>query len=205
MGIVSRICTTVLLILLLQVAWPPVSASPQAGVAPPPEAARVLDALHQGGLVVLLRHSATEPGVGDPPGFDLKDCATQRNLSEAGREQARRLGRWFQANGIAPTAVRASPWCRARETAMLAFGQSEDWAPLSNLFADRSGQHEQVRQVREAIAAVGSGDVDILVSHGVSINAFIGVYLAQGELVVVRPSGGTGVAGVEVVGRLLLP
>jgi hypothetical protein len=47
--------------------------------------------LRAGGLVVFIRHADTDPGVGDPPGFRLDDCKTQRNLSAAGREQARRL------------------------------------------------------------------------------------------------------------------
>jgi broad specificity phosphatase PhoE len=154
---------------------------------------------------VLLRHSATEPGVGDPPGFDLKDCSTQRNLSGAGRAQARNLGRWFQSKAIVPAMVRTSPWCRARETAELAFGRSEDWQPLSNLFGDRSAREAHVREVREAIAALADGEIAVFVSHGISIDAFIGVYLAQGEFVVVRSSGTPRAAGIEVVGRLLVP
>ncbi len=178
-------------------------------LAAPPEEERLLQSIRQAGVVILIRHSATDPGVGDPPGFKLADCATQRNLSESGREQARRLGQWFAANGIRPTGVRVSPWCRTRETAALAFGRSENWAALSNLLGDRSNQDEPARQVQAAIAGVGSTAVDVLVSHGVSINAFIGVYLQQGEMVVVRPAGPTGIAAgkpqVEVVGRLLLP
>lgn len=187
-----------------------------------PDESRLLQAMRQGGVAVLIRHAATEPGVGDPPGFELTDCATQRNLSNAGRAQARRLGEWFKSHGIVPTSVRASPWCRTRETATLAFGRSEDWPPLSNLFGDRSHQGDQARQVRSAIANVGSGSTEVLVSHGVSINAFIGVYLSQGEFVVVRPSGADGAGGVEggrrasmgasvdapgvdVLGRLLIP
>ena len=179
------------------------------GATPQPEEERLLQSLRQGGVVALIRHAATDPGVGDPPGFKLGDCATQRNLSESGREQARRLGRWFEANGIRPTSVRTSPWCRARETATLAFGRSEDWAALSNLLGDRRMQHEHAGQVQVAIDRAERGAVDVLVSHGVSINAFIGVYLQQGEMVVVRPGHGAGSSSrqpaIEVVGRLLVP
>lgn len=165
--------------------------------------ARLLQAMRQGGVAVLIRHSATDPGTGDPPEFRLNDCATQRNLSDAGRAQARRLGGWFRSNGIVPASVRASPWCRTRETATLAFGRFEDWPALSNLFGDRSRQQDHALQVRRAIADVAVGHTAVLVSHGISINAFIGVYLSQGEFVVVRPSGGDG--GVEVLGRKLIP
>src|SRR5690606_13798973 len=125
---------------------------------------------------------------GDPPGFKLGDCSTQRNLSDDGRAQASRIGQWFKQRAIAPTVVRASPWCRTRETAMLAFERFEDWNALSNLLSDRSRQEEHARQVLEAIAGVGPKEVAVLVSHGVTINAFIGEYLRQGELVVIRPA-----------------
>ena len=110
----------------------PASPAPAAGSA---EQDRLVQALRSGGLVVLIRHSATLPGVSDPPGFRMDDCPTQRNLSDAGRAQARRIGQWFRQHGIEPTVIRASPWCRTRETAMLAFGRSEDWPALSNLLA----------------------------------------------------------------------
>ncbi|HZH08164.1 MAG TPA: histidine phosphatase family protein [Lautropia sp.] len=167
--------------------------------------ARIVQALKQGGVTVLIRHSATDPGTGDPPGFKLSDCATQRNLSDGGREQARRLGQWFKANAIQVTAVRTSPWCRTRETATLAFGRSDDWSALSNLLSDRSRQGDQTKQVREAIAAQTDGAVSVFVSHGVSISAFVDVYLQQGEMVVVRHAGAAGNGGMEVVGRLLIP
>jgi broad specificity phosphatase PhoE len=176
-----------------------------AFAATTPEEGRLVEAVRQGGVVILLRHSATEPGVGDPPGFSLSDCATQRNLSDGGREQARRLGEWFKQNRIVPTSVRNSPWCRTRETSMLAFGRTEDWRALSNLINDGSNRPEQTREVREAIAASADKAIDIYVSHGVSISAFVDVYLQQGEFVAVRQRRGTGETGFEVVGRLLVP
>ena len=118
----------------------------------------------------------------------MDDCPTQRNLSEPGRAQARRIGQWFRQHGIEPTVIRASPWCRTRETAMLAFGRSEDWPALSNLLAGRSRQDERAKEVLDAIASIGAKDLPVLVSHGVTIDAFIGEYLQQGEMVVVRPA-----------------
>ena len=49
-----------------------------------------------GGQVILMRHAVTTPGVGDPTGFKLDDCSTQRNLTDAGREDARRVGAHVQ-------------------------------------------------------------------------------------------------------------
>jgi hypothetical protein len=69
-------------------------------------------ALQQGGHVLFVRHARTTPGAGDPPGFRLKDCATQRNLSEEGRTQARRMGETFRKRGVPIGEVLSSPWCR---------------------------------------------------------------------------------------------
>lgn len=183
------------------------SESLPPAASPPPsnsDEARLAGEIRRGGVVVLVRHSATDPGVGDPPGFRLDDCSSQRNLSDTGREQARRLGRWFAENRIRPTSVRASPWCRTVETAQLAFGASESWPALSNLIADRSREAAHSREVLAAIAAVTPGAVDVYVSHGVTINAFVGIYLQQGELAVIRPAAADR-PGFELVGRLLVP
>jgi phosphohistidine phosphatase SixA len=198
----------------------PALPAPAAGSA---EQDRLVQALRGGGVVVLMRHSATVPGIGDPPGFRMDDCPTQRNLSDAGRAQAQRIGQWFRQHGIEPTILRASPWCRTRETAMLAFGRSEDWPALSNLLRDRSRQDEHAKEVLDSIARIGARDLHVLVSHGVTIDAFIGEYLQQGEMVVVRPgrSAATAASGgppgaaatgkvdegrrIQVVGRLLIP
>src|SRR3712207_1219854 len=53
------------------------------------------NALKAGGVVALMRH-ARAPGVGDPSNFRLDDCATQRNLSEAGRAQSNHIGEAFR-------------------------------------------------------------------------------------------------------------
>src|SRR6059058_1594518 len=92
-----------------------------AGAAPADEALWAL--LRGGGQVVLVRHALTDPGVGDPPGFDLDQCSTQRNLSEAGRREAEKLGQVLRAHDVPVAAVLTSPWCRCRETARLAFGR----------------------------------------------------------------------------------
>ena len=74
-------------------------------------------ALRAGGAVVVLRHAQTVPGIGDPPGFRLQDCSTQRNLSEEGRQQARRLGETLRRAGVKVDEVLSSRWCRCLDTA----------------------------------------------------------------------------------------
>src|SRR5690606_14411439 len=70
--------------------------------------------LRQRGYAVLMRHSDA-PGYGDPPGYRLDDCATQRNLSEEGRAHARRIGESFRERGVRFDRVLTSPWCRCKE------------------------------------------------------------------------------------------
>jgi phosphohistidine phosphatase SixA len=159
----------------------------------------VWETLRAGGQVVLIRHAATEPGLGDPPGFRLEDCATQRNLSEAGRAESRRMGAAFRQRGIPVHRVLSSRWCRCLETARLAFGRVEPWPALDSFFENRSREPEQTRAVRALIAEPFAGGNLILVTHQVNITALTGIVPAMGEIVVLSPQpGGT----VRIAGRL---
>ena len=111
------------------------------------------DLLRAGGCVVLMRHAVTVAGVGDPPGFRLDDCSSQRNLSDAGRQQARALGEAFQRERVQLAEVRSSAWCRCVDTAQLAFGRHTVWAPLNSFFqvGDRAAQ---TRAVLQGVAGV---------------------------------------------------
>jgi phosphohistidine phosphatase SixA len=182
-----------------------IGASVAPGVARG-EDAGVVDALRAGGVAVLLRHSQTTPGVGDPPGWKLANCSSQRNLDDQGRAQAKRIGAWFKKQKIAPTVVRNSPWCRTRDTAQLAFGRTQDWPPLANLFNDPGPTETNTEKVLRYIAGLRPGDVAVLVSHGSSISAFVGEHVGQGEAVVVRAKrGAKGRVETVVVGRIVVP
>lgn len=155
----------------------------------------------QGGVAVMIRHARTEPGTGDPPNFRLGDCSTQRNLSNEGRAQARRLGAAFAARGIAPTAVLSSQWCRCIDTAREAFGRNVEEPALNSFFDERRTEPAQSAAVRARIAALNRGEVVVLVTHQVNMTAIAGAYPAEGELFVLAPSGKT----FELVGRLPSP
>jgi hypothetical protein len=114
-----------------------------AWAAEPPDLWALLKA---GGQVVVMHHASTDPGVGDLPDLRLEDCATQRNLSAAGREEARRIGEAFRARGVPIGDLLSSRWCRCLETARLAFGRVEPWPPLDSFFRDRgrdAAQHHR--------------------------------------------------------------
>ena len=148
--------------------------------------------LRAGGLVLLMRHAATVEGLGDPPGFRLDDCATQRNLSEAGRGEARRAGERLREERVPIAQVYTSPWCRCRETARLAFGAAEDWEPLSSFFDVPDREAELTERVRKRIASYvrkpPSGNV-VMVTHNVNIAAVTKLSVGPAEIVVVKPDG----------------
>lgn len=160
--------------------------------------------LCSGRHVLLMRHAATEEGLGDPPGFRLGDCKTQRNLSGGGREQARRVGDALRRERVPIARVYTSPWCRCRETAMLAFGKAEDWSPLSSIFDFPDREPDYSERVRKRIASYASRDPGgnvVMVTHNVNIAALTKLSVAPAEIVVVRPDG---CCGLRVVDRLVV-
>lgn len=156
-------------------------------------------ALRDGGHVALMRH-AIAPGVGDPAGFRLDDCTTQRKLSAQGRAQARAIGERFRANGIATAAVFSSQWCRCLDTAReLALGEVVAFPGLNSFFADRGEEARHTAAVRALIGERARSPLPlVLVTHQVNITALTGVFPASGEIIVLRVDGDT----PSVAGRI---
>lgn len=156
-------------------------------------------ALKTPGTVVLMRHAQTEPGVGDPPGFRLGACHTQRNLSDAGRTQAQRVAAAFAAEGVVPFDVRSSAWCRCQDTARLAFGRATVWPAINSTF---QGQGDPERGKAEVLAAAHAwrnpGPL-VLVTHQVNISHITGEFTAMGEMLAARAANGR----LQVLARLL--
>ena len=133
------------------------------------------------GGVLLIRHAATEAGLGDPPEFVLGQCRTQRNLSEEGRQASRQLGLSFRQLGIQPDVVRSSQWCRCQDTARLAFGQFEDWPALNSTFAGQGDAAAQQMAMRQRLQNLPAGRMEVWVTHQVNMTALTGAYPAMGE------------------------
>lgn len=157
------------------------------------------------GDVVLYRH-ALAPGGGDPPGFRVGDCSTQRNLSDEGRAQARQIGAALrQRLGTLPvTAVWASPWCRTLDTARLAFPgvmvQPQD--AFASFFQTPEREAAALAQARQQLAGWRGPGVLVVVTHQVNITGLTGIFPASGEGVALRwTAGGSG----QVLGRLAPP
>jgi phosphohistidine phosphatase SixA len=158
--------------------------------------------LRSGGVTVLMRHAATVPGIGDPPNFSLGECATQRNLSEAGRRQARAIGAAFRQHGVNPGAVWSSRWCRCLDTAKLAFGRAQSELALDSMFNDdAAASNAKLRDLRTRLAARRETTPLVLVTHDVNIRALTGASLAQGEMVLTILRDGK----LEPIGRLSVP
>lgn len=162
-----------------------------AGRALAQSADESIDALlREGGNVLLIRHAATVSGVGDPPGFRLDDCSTQRNLSDRGRADARRLGERLKASGGSFAHVRSSAWCRCTDTARLAFlAEPEVWQPLNSFFAGQGNQSTQTAVALGEARRVPAGENWVWVTHQVNISALTGTSVAMGEVLIARWNG----------------
>ncbi len=142
------------------------------------------------GLVVLMRH-AEAPGTGDPPGFRLGDCTTQRTLDDGGRAQARRMGDRLRELGIRQARVLSSQWCRCLETArLLDLGPVEELPALNSFFGHPEEKAAKVVAVQNVLAGLpDDGAPVILVTHQVTVTALTGVHPASGEAVLLRANG----------------
>jgi hypothetical protein len=145
------------------------------------------------GPVLVMRHAQTDPGVGDPPGFVLARCSTQRNLSAEGRAQARAFGARLASLGLRPTAIRSSRWCRCLHTGdeiaagLAGYGRAaapktEPWPALDSFFEDRAREPAQTALLRERLASLGTSlGFELWVTHQVNITAFTGGFAAMGQ------------------------
>lgn len=144
-------------------------------------------ALAKGGHVALIRHGNAPPGYGgDPPGFRFDDCKTQRNLDDAGREQARALGEAFRKHGVRVDRVVSSPVCRCMETGQLmAVGPVEtSWA----LLPDLGSSAIRVVALEEMVSSWRGPGTLVLVTHGLTVGRLTGFTLEQAETLVLRPT-----------------
>ena len=166
-------------------------------------------ALAKGGHVALIRHGNAPPGYGgDPPGFRLDDCTTQRNLDDVGRAQARALGEAFRKHGVRIDRIASSPICRCVDTAQLmAVGPVETSRAL---LPDIGSSRVMVAQLEELVSSWRGPGTLVLVTHGLSVSRLTGMTLEQAETLVLRPTpeklpAGHLPRGGSFVGRIAPP
>ncbi len=152
-------------------------------------ASELSDRLKSSHHVLLMRH-AYAPGVGDPPGYSLQRCETQRVLNEEGIKQSLRIGRWLRAEGVDRAQVHSSTWCRCRQTAeKLGFGPVMIEPSLASFFDEphmASARNQSLQDfVARALQAKGDQTL-ILVTHHVNIREFMGRDIGSGDMVLAR-------------------
>jgi phosphohistidine phosphatase SixA len=181
-------------------------AVPSVAQAQP--AAELVSALREGGLVLYWRHPATNNDQADTNPSNLADCATQRQLNDTGRDQARRLGAALREHGIPVAAVHSSPFCRAREAATL-LGMSEPVVVTElgegGLVVSPNENIRRARALRGMLAAQPASGNMLLVGHRPNILDAVGVEaftIAEGEIFIFRSQ--SEVPGYRLVGRIPL-
>ncbi|MGH2944836.1 MAG: histidine phosphatase family protein [Solirubrobacteraceae bacterium] len=143
----------------------------------------IVQELRDGGLVLVMRHAATESAT--PPSESLRSCDRQRNLSAAGREQARAIGEAMRALDVPIGDVRSSPMCRARDTARLAFGRVEIDRDLVSpgVIGTIEADDRRAAALREMVhTAPPDGTNTVLVTHTGNIGAAFEESVDEGEL-----------------------
>ena len=160
-------------------------------------------ALHEGGQVALMRHADAPGGAGDPSGFRLDDCTTQRNLSEEGRADAKAVGEAFKSAGVAVGRILSSPWCRCVDTArLLALGPVEIEPTFSNAFVLADRRDALTAGARAVIGGWRGPGTLLVVTHGANIQALTGYNPSAGEVVVVTARKGD---ALQPIGRIPVP
>jgi phosphohistidine phosphatase SixA len=152
-------------------------------------ASELSESLKKSDYVLLMRH-ALAPGIGDPAGYKLQDCKSQRNLDATGRAQAQKTGQWLKAQGVGNALVFTSAWCRCKETAEnLAFGTPVLEASLNSFFDDmRQGPQSNSNLQKFIVGQLKSkGDKAlILVTHHVNIAEFTAENIGSGDMVLAK-------------------
>lgn len=153
--------------------------------------AELLGRLREGGYVLYLRHTSTDFSQNDSRMTSFEDCASQRNLTDQGRDEARALGEHVKRLKIPVGEVLASPFCRTMETARLAFGKATPTHDVRGGPA-RTDDPARYAPLRKLLSSqVPRGQNLVISSHGNPFHAVAGPpYLAEGEIAVVQPEGG---------------
>lgn len=161
--------------------------------------AQLWSLMADGKAIAVMRHELA-PGIGDPDGFTLRDCATQRNLDDTGRARARATGARFRDQGIDDASVVSSQWCRCLETArLLDLGPVTELPALNSFFEDMAEGPAQTRRLRDWLASKRPAGPLVLVTHQVNIRALTGEATSSGEIIVFQMGDG---GEVEVLGSL---
>jgi len=153
----------------------------------------LLTQLKQGGFVLYMRHGNTDNSRPDRvPSVDLNDCNTQRVLNEEGRTITRKIGEYIRVAEIPVNEIYSSPMCRAKNSALNAFGRYQLEPKIMYTGGMTSAQKKPVIQkTRELVSRpVTSGGNRVLVAHGPNMMDLMGYFPVETTIVVFKPKGG---------------
>jgi phosphohistidine phosphatase SixA len=165
----------------------------------------LLSELQNGGYVIYFRHTQTEKDYADQVTANVNDCSTQRVLSEEGVQQALAIGDAFAASEIPVGKVTTSEYCRAWNSAALAFGDYEK-DPALNFLPFEDYTDEQMEKMKANVtplltAVPEDGTNDIIVGHDDIFESATGIYPdPQGMAYILKPDGE---GGFEVMANML--
>ena len=145
----------------------------------------IINELKKGGNLIFIRH-AYAPGGGDPKNFDINDCKTQRNLSNSGRDQAKKIRSFFKDNNIPISKVYSSEWCRCKETASIAFNDFETKSFLNSFFSSQFAKNKdlQMKRLKTFINNWDKNQNLVFVTHYVVISESLNYAPSSGEIVI---------------------
>jgi phosphohistidine phosphatase SixA len=146
---------------------------------------KLIDLLKDGNKLIFIRHSYA-PGNGDPTNFKLNDCSTQRNLSNEGIIQSKKIGKFFSKNKIQVDKVLSSEWCRCKDTARFAFKEYSTFDALNSFYDPRfeNNKDKQISDLKNYIFNWNSKKNLVLITHFVVISEILKVGADSGEIII---------------------
>ena len=140
--------------------------------------------------IIFLRH-AIAPGFGDPEDFNLKDCKTQRNLSEEGVKQSKILGNFFKSHKIIFSEMLSSEWCRCKDTLKeMDIGEWNTFSGLNSFFQGFSQKNEVLYKLNKKLLSIENQELVLMVTHQVVIHNITGISPSSGGLVLYNSKTG---------------
>jgi len=157
----------------------------------------IAQALHAGGLVVVVRHGATFPDRADTDPLNFDNVAAQRNLNDKGKALAKAFGDSLRQVGIPVGKVYTSKYNRAYETAVIAgFKDIEKTVDLTEggLVVSPNENNRRVEAFRKMLGTAPKlGTNTILITHKPNIVDALGkdwFDVKEGEASIFRPENG---------------
>jgi phosphohistidine phosphatase SixA len=170
-----------------------------ANSQPAASQADAINALRQGGHVVVFRHGATHTDQADTDPLNMSNVARQRQLNDDGRALAKSIGESMRKLRIPVGLVQTSQFQRAVDTgALLGFGEVKATADVTEggLVVTPIENNRRADAFRKLVATMpAAGTNTVIVSHKPNIMDAFGkdwFDIREGEASVFKPDGNGG-------------